>query len=350
VLLDPRYVKDVVAGLLLAACVMAPYVAIQYTVLRHRNMGYEHWLAKLCPDNMKSALRFRSHMYTFWDNVILGNSLNSRLWKERFSERASAARWNDVQQNWTKELCRVLAGLLFYLYLANVFLPKIMGEGERNALEIGVVFLQIAKAGFRVIEFSYRIVDILIYVSEIVRLDRVLGLTSEDFCHSYVEFLSKRIQFDKIAFTLNQGKEFKLKDMDDVYKLVGRRKEAKMVQRSGRFVIRGPNGAGKSVLLVLVLDYVQNVLKEDAHMIPAQNRLVYRTPTDSLSVGSGMMAKMKEFCEFAAAQKSGGWVYLLDEVDANLSTANRNLLNQMLDELAAENLVLQVKHSANSDE
>ncbi|WP_413287560.1 ABC transporter ATP-binding protein [Bdellovibrio sp. HCB337] len=103
-----------------------------------------------------------------------------------------------------------------------------------------------------------------------------------------------------------------------------------------RTLIKGPNGAGKSSWLKLK----KEELGEKAVYVPANMDLYFENISEEMSSGQRAMAVLKELEEAGLQQQ----VVLLDEWDANLDTANRELLSQVVEKLSQANQVYEIRH------
>lgn len=105
---------------------------------------------------------------------------------------------------------------------------------------------------------------------------------------------------------------------------------------NGRTLITGPNGAGKSTWLKLK----KEELGEKAIYVPAKMDVFFKDISDEMSTGQRAMAILNHVDE----AKYENLVFLLDEWDANLDVENRALLHAVVDRIAQNNLVYEVRH------
>jgi hypothetical protein len=106
--------------------------------------------------------------------------------------------------------------------------------------------------------------------------------------------------------------------------------------KNGRTLVTGPNGAGKSTWLKMM----KEELGDNAVYLPAKMDIYFSGISDEMSSGQRTIAILKSI----DAGNHKGKVFLLDEWDANLDVENRELLNQVVQKIAKNNLVYEVRH------
>jgi ABC-type bacteriocin/lantibiotic exporter with double-glycine peptidase domain len=162
----------------------------------------------------------------------------------------------------------------------------------------------------------------------------------------------ERIKFDKLV--LREG------DDAHVVSSLGDALRISLARPSGRINVRGGNGAGKSSLLASL----KTEMKKRAYYWPTTDRLVFQftsgvDPVDvegddeddvvvvaesmdkrlGFSSGERQLKSLQEIVDCTDAE-----VYLLDEWDANLDSANRTKADALVDELAARARVVEISH------
>lgn len=101
--------------------------------------------------------------------------------------------------------------------------------------------------------------------------------------------------------------------------------------KPGRYLVQGNNGSGKSSLLKLI----KSLPGESVLISPDIN---FSEPSENLSTGQRQMKQI------SALLMQPVDIFLLDEWDANLDGFNRNLLSAEIDRVAAQKIVIEVRH------
>ncbi len=84
---------------------------------------------------------------------------------------------------------------------------------------------------------------------------------------------------------------------------------------------------------------IKNALASRAFFLPTHNQLSFTSETNKYSTGESLRKRLTEILERVDAD-----VLLLDEWDANLDTENKEMLSNLIDELAAKKCVIEVRH------
>jgi ABC-type molybdenum transport system ATPase subunit/photorepair protein PhrA len=161
----------------------------------------------------------------------------------------------------------------------------------------------------------------------------------------------QRIRFDRLV--LREG------DNANVVSSLGDALRVALARPTGRVNVRGGNGSGKSSLLASL----KTEMKKRAYYWPTTDRLAFRftggvVPVDvegddedevvvaesmdqklGFSSGERQLKSLQEIVESTDAE-----IYLLDEWDANLDTANKAKADALVDELAARARVVEISH------
>ena len=103
----------------------------------------------------------------------------------------------------------------------------------------------------------------------------------------------------------------------------------------GRLTIRGENGSGKTSLLLAIKESFQG----DTFFLPVKHQLCFRNNVYYLSSGQGIKTILQEIRSFVNEK-----VILLDEWDANLDSHNKEEISHLIDELARNHCVIEVRH------
>jgi ABC-type transport system involved in cytochrome bd biosynthesis fused ATPase/permease subunit len=162
----------------------------------------------------------------------------------------------------------------------------------------------------------------------------------------------KRIKFDRLV--LREG------DHANVVSSLGDALRIAFAHPTGRINVRGANGTGKSSLLASL----KTEMKKRAYYWPTTDRLAFKftggvVPVDvegddeddvvvvaesmdkklGFSSGERQLKSLEEIVNSTDAE-----VYLLDEWDANLDSANKAKADALVDALAARARVVEISH------
>jgi hypothetical protein len=162
----------------------------------------------------------------------------------------------------------------------------------------------------------------------------------------------KRIKFDRLV--LREG------DNANVVSSVGDALKIALARPTGRINVRGGNGSGKSSLLASL----KTAMKKQAYYWPTSDRLAFKfnggvlpvevegDDEDDVVVVNEAMDKKLGFSSGELQLKSleeivnstDAQVYLLDEWDANLDSANKTTADALIDALAKRARVVEISH------
>ncbi|RKM06443.1 hypothetical protein D6D84_06870, partial [Moraxella catarrhalis] len=99
--------------------------------------------------------------------------------------------------------------------------------------------------------------------------------------------------------------------------------------------IKGRNGAGKSSFLL----YLKTLLSNRAFYLPVSHDLFFHQ-NHKKSTGQKLSSQLMQINN----NKSDVDVIILDEWDANLDGINKSHLDELINELARQRLVIEVRH------
>ena len=141
--------------------------------------------------------------------------------------------------------------------------------------------------------------------------------------------LDKRLDVSQIRIMKKQGAGWHAVPADTVNEAL-----AAMGER-GHYAVSGANGSGKTSLMLLF----KLRAREAALYLPAQSFL-FPSIRSGLSTGQRKLRDLRR-C-FALKERTE--VLLLDEWDANLDPANRQVISSLIDDLARTHTVIEVSH------
>lgn len=308
-IIDPWLLASYSVGILLAFLVLKIQKKLKKRLSLKAQQGRVKWI---------------SMVLKLWDNVLIDNSYNFTIWKNKIDYRAkrlakSGIELEKVSQGVSIGMAFLLLGPSFALIC---YLP-ILHEFNLTILAIMVVALPRL---FQVLSYSYEMLFVLAdFPMQTSRLKTITKLLDSSNLYSSEQAslaLKKRIQWDKIRISSNST-------------LVSLNTFLEGMPSQGRYTIRGENGSGKSSFLFML-----KVLKgHEAFYLPAKHDLFFQRSRNGFSTGQLARETLRELLEKLPAQ-----VVLLDEWDANLDTPNQEKLSQLIDQISQNKCVVEVRH------
>lgn len=280
------------------------------------------YISNAATKTQSSRLIITNILLNGWDNIVIGNVYNFSLWKQKFSSNFELLKKSAVSETFVRAGSSTLIALfsifpiiivLSYLFIAyrtqEVFLNSLVATLPRQILIISHIYI--------IIEY------VNLWSAFSAKLN---GLFTAIKAPNFID-LSSRICLDSILVEHNQHqmKINSLTNLNDFFNNF----------LPGRFTIRGKNGSGKSTLLLLLKN--KHIL--NSILLPSQSHLEFNTSTLTLSSGQARFAILKEINSNCNVK-----ILLLDEWDANLDYSAINTLSSILDELANNLCVIEVRH------
>jgi ABC-type transport system involved in cytochrome bd biosynthesis fused ATPase/permease subunit len=287
----------------------------------------------------QKALTARIDLYqsllAAWDNVLLGNYYNFKIWQDKTSQRVTRCLQKNVELERFDQVLAIVISLLtsvpslcvviYYAYI-NRF----------SVLNL-TAFLVTLPVLFTILSYTYQTLSLIfrwaMHRSKLVSIYKAI----QPVQYSHVA-MEKKIKWSKIQII---NSSLSTTAPDNHISLAGPRSIASYQElldyttRSGRVTLRGENGAGKSTLLMLI----KNSLSDRAFFLPTQNQLSFTSETNKYSTGESLRNRLLEILERVDVD-----VLLLDEWDANLDMENQERLSLLIDELAEKKCVIEVRH------
>lgn len=282
---------------------------------------------KLSIKAQNARISFLKILLNSWDNIVLGNRYNFNLW-ERRADRTSQSYVNrNLHTVRFRQWFSVLIAILTFIPSFFVVVQMAV-KNHSNPLVLSAIAVTLPRL-FMILNFTYDLLKFAFYwPSQKKVLERVKAMICSNQEGSS---FTHRIQWEKISLLHNA---FDVEDIPDskVNNLEGIIKKATI---PGRLTIRGENGTGKTSLLLAIKDS----LKEKAFFLPVKHQLCFRNNANYLSSGQGIRATLLEIRNFVNEK-----VILLDEWDANLDNKNKEEISHLIDEIARNRCVIEVRH------
>ncbi len=287
----------------------------------------------------QKALTARLDLYqsllAAWDNVLLGNFYNFKLWQDKTSQRLKRCLQKNVELERFDQILAIVISLLTSIPSLGVVVYYVYSH--RTSVPDLTAFLVTLPVLFTILSYTYQTLSLIfrwaMHRSKLVSIYKAIQPIRDS--HLAME---KKIKWPKIQVAssiLSTAVPDEHISLAGPYSISSYQELLIHTTRSGRVTLRGENGAGKSTLLMLV----KNTLCDRAFFLPTQNQLSFMSETNKYSTGESLRNRLMEILNRVDVD-----VLLLDEWDANLDKENQELLSELIDELAEKKCVIEVRH------
>lgn len=272
-----------------------------------------------------------------WDNVLLGNTYNFALWKDKTSQRLDRCLQRNVAlERFDQFLAIFVSMITAFPTLLVVGYFMIINQDDPVKLSAFVVILPLL---FNILSYTYQTLSLIfrwrMHRSKLNTVYRAIQPARDNLAN-----LIRKVKWPKMSFTpaIVYGNTIA---PENQISLPGPRVLSSpqdimgLTTNTGRYTIRGENGCGKSTALLMV----KNALASKAFFLPTHSQLSFLAETNKYSTGESLHNRLVEIIEKVDAD-----VLLLDEWDANLDHENKERLSVLIDELAQSKCVIEVRH------
>lgn len=289
----------------------------------------------------QKALTARIDLYqsllAAWDNVLLGNRYNFKLWEDRTTQRLNRCLQKNVDlERFDQGLAIVISLLTSIPSLVVVIYHAHTHYHDLASLASFLVTLPVL---FMILSYTYQTLSLIfraaMHRSKLASIYKAIQPVQESEA-----VMEKKVKWPKIQIIPSLIPFLNTSEQDHVSlagpkALTSYQELLVYAKSSGRVTLRGENGAGKSTLLMLV----KHALSEKAFFLPTQNQLSFISETNKYSTGESLKNRLIEILEKVDVK-----VLLLDEWDANLDKENQECLSALIDEIAKTKCVIEVRH------
>lgn len=303
------------------------YLAIKY---------FKKNLSTLIEESSQNKALLSAILQSGWDNIVIGNKYNWNNWWETFLERLKNARNSSFKelykQNFSELTIRVLVTLP--IFVGTCFLIIININVPSNLIPLLITLpIQVrsipeicAVATYMNLWNKMNIELTLLTKSLIAPKEELVKLTNQPIDRINWQFITfrsgkKQLMFGSIEQIINYLSSIKC----------------------GRLCIRGPNQSGKST--------ISNLLKQefmDAIYIPTNSKLFFKSTFGlAVSTGQKMLYQLEELF-MLVSQDGNSKVIILDEWDANLDNATLLKVSNLIDNIAKNHKIVEIRHRENS--
>lgn len=303
---------------------LVPYaigVALAFVILKMQ----KGWKKTLSLRAQQSRIKWVSMLIKAWDNILLNNKYNFRIWEKKVTQRArrfigSNVKLEAFSQGISVGMAFILLGPTF------AFICYLAATRVQDLTWLAMMVVALPRL-FQVMSYSYEMLFVLAdFPMQKSRLETVLKILepSELFDISKAHrALDGRIHWDKINIGYDNNDSFLPKQF------------LESVPEKGRYTLQGENGSGKTSLLLL-LKMLQG---ESAFYLPAKHDLTFQHSKDGLSTGQFARKTLEELLANLDAP-----LILLDEWDANLDKENIEKFSALIESLSLKKCVIESRH------
>jgi ABC-type bacteriocin/lantibiotic exporter with double-glycine peptidase domain len=296
--------------------------------------------------NQKMTNRMTAHSYTAWDNILVGNRYNYRLWHAGFKQRLRDALRAQIRAIVAREGLSTAGGVISLV----VVFSAILYTGLTSRADLPTL-IALAATLPKQIDLANDVHALASGWNDLQAIWTRIGGAVTHFVPKRDDGFDKRIKFGRLTFTEGEA-SYKARDLSHVLAVIGH-------SPHGRINLRAGNGAGKSTVLAAL----KEALGPRAYYLPTTDRLSYRFADAVNPEGDAELSDDDDEARAAAAKKRGfssgerqietlqeivanthAEIYLLDEWDANLDAKNREIALALVEVLAMRARVVEISH------
>lgn len=339
------YILSVFFNILALSIVVEPMFAFAYgisvsiviLVMKLKRRTQRHLTKKA----LTARVDLCQSLLAAWDNVLLGNDYNFKLWDERTTQRLNRCLQRNIDLERFDQILAIFSALMTSipsLFVVVYYVFQYQNDPARIAS-----FIVILPLLFMILSYTYQTLTLAfrwgVHKSKLTAIYKAIQASKN--AHNILE---RKIKWSKIVATLSKGElpPVSSSQSDDHRLSLAYPRPVEsyndllhQATQPGRLTLRGENGSGKSTALMLV----KNALQGRAFFLPTYNQLNFSAETNKYSTGESLRKRLMEILE-----KVNVDVLLLDEWDANLDQENQEQLSLLIDQLAKERCVIEVRH------
>lgn len=336
------YSLSVILNILALAIVVEPLFAVAYgisitcviIVMKLKRRAQRQLTQKA----MTARIDLCQSLLAAWDNVLLGNDYNFKLWDEKTTQRLNRCLQRNVALERFDQILAIFVSLMTSIPSLMVVIYFVLKhQSDPVVLSSFIVILPLL---FMILSYTYHTLSLAfrwtMHRSKLTAIYKSIQGSKET--HTTLE---RKVKWGKLMLTNTAVDPSEIAAPNSSVSLAypqpiySHQDLLKQTYRSGRVTIRGENGSGKSTALMLI----KNALEKRAFFLPTHNQLSFLSETNKYSTGESLKNRLLEILEKVDAD-----VLLLDEWDANLDNENQERLSMLINELSEKKCVIEVRH------
>lgn len=286
----------------------------------------KHSKENLAINAQQTRIHWVSLLLKAWDNILLNNSYNLKIWNKRSSDSGLELITSSVRLERFSQFVSIC--MAFALILPSIGLVCYLAYTHINDLPYLAVLIVILPRLFQVLTYSY---ELLLLMADLpmqkAKLSTVLALLDPSHTQAESSTIFNRVDWGKIQ-SIKKDAENKVEKITPQELLKG-------LPSIGRITIHGENGSGKSSLLLSL----KMKHGEQAFYLPYKHELLFSSEKKQVSSGQLSRHILEEIQSTIPAP-----IILLDEWDANLDKNNKAEISALIDKLACKCCVVEVLH------
>lgn len=333
------YLMSVVFYILALSLAVEPLFSIAYTfslicviIIMNLNRRVQRQLTQKA---LTARVDLCQSLLAAWDNVLLGNDYNFKLWQEKTETRLDRCLQRNVALERFDQFMAIFVSLMTSIPTLMV-VGYFMMQNYHDPVRLSA-FVVILPLLFNILSYTYNTLALLfrwrMHKSKLTAIYKTIQPSKD--AH---QTMAKKVKWPKISVTTNLIDGNFTSPIEKISLPGPIQSYDDLLSQSalaGRLTIRGENGCGKSTALLMV----KKALSDKAFFLPTHNQLSFVAETNKYSTGESLKNRLLEILEKVEAN-----VLLLDEWDANLDHENKEKLSHLIDELASKKCVIEVRH------
>ena len=271
-----------------------------------------------------SRIKWTNIILSSWDNIVLGNIYNFRLWNKKAQKAGENYKKRNLNSEVFNQFISIAIALLTFIpsFVIIIFL---IAQRPGDVLMLGSIVVILPRL-FSILNYTYQVVRL--FARWPAQIQRLKTLRNTFFSREEPQDLESRISWGSLQLYTNSNNNL-LNGVNTVHEVMNE------IPKIGRITLRGENGSGKSTFLLLLKEEFQN----SAFLLPVKHQLNFHAKLNKHSTGQ-TLKKILEEIEERVEEK----VILLDEWDANLDLSNQKELSHLIDDIAMRRCVIEVRH------
>jgi hypothetical protein len=315
ILIDPNFILSCVIGMFLSSLIL---------------LFQKHTRTRLALKAQQSRIKWTSLLLKAWDNILLSNQYNLKIWKDKAKERGNRLIGKTIELE--KFSQSISIGMAFALMGPSILLVIYLGMKHVQDLAFLAILTVLLPRLFQILTYSYETLFLLSdFPMQKAKLNTVLSVLDTEKYEENREILENRIDLKKIAATKKKASQ-KIPINNLLEEL----------PTKGRITLLGENGSGKTSLLLSI----KMKHGDEAFYLPSKHDLIFKTSKSHMSTGQHSRKILQELEANVSVP-----IFLLDEWDANLDKKNREEISNLIDELSLNHCIIEsihLKHAESS--